>query len=257
VLGEFLGLVRETRPRCIFHFASMLTGPAESRHHMAFRVNVVGAQNLLEAARLGEVERVLYVSSNGIYARDLPEVIDDYSPQRPNTFYGCAKVLAEDLGRWYRDRFGLDFRTVRYPMIVVPGDRARYHWVPPMIEDAVAGRPHRCVEGYAGWSVHMITVGDAARAAVELAAAPAAAIRTRCYTVLGVSQPVLAEEVAEALSARYPGFTVEFVRGSQPRKPRQISDRYAREEWGWKPQAATVDAIISDIETRLRSAAAA
>lgn len=251
VAGEFTALVKEVQPDCIYHFAALLTGVAERRHQMAFEVNVAGANNLYEAARLNGVKRVIFVSSTGTYGRDMPEVIDDYSLQRPSTFYGTSKLFGEDLGRWYTDKFGMDVRAVRYPMIIVPGDRAPWHWIAPMIEDALAGRAHRCTQAFRGWSQHFITVGDAARAAIGLADAPAASIRARCYTVLGVPHPVAVEELAAELERRFPGFTVEFARGERREKPRRFSDRYAREEWGWQPEVATVDAIIEDFRARL------
>jgi len=253
VPSEFAALVREVSPACIYHFAALLTGVAERRHQSAFEVNVVGVHNLYEAARLAGVPKVVFISSTGTYSRDLPEVIDDYSLQRPSTFYGSSKLLAEDLARWYSDRFALDVRSVRYPMIVVPGDRAPWHWVAPMIEDALAGVHHRCDQAFKGWSQHLITIGDAARAAIDLSEAPAQSIRTRCYTVLGVPKPVFAEELAAILMDRFPGFSVDFSRGARPEDTRRFDDRYAREEWGWRPQAATVDAVIEDFKLRTSS----
>jgi nucleoside-diphosphate-sugar epimerase len=253
VSSEFAGLVQEVRPTCIYHFAALLTGVAERRHQSAFEVNVVGVYNLYEAARLAGVPRVVFVSSTGTYGRDLPDVIDDYSLQRPSTFYGSSKLLGENLARWYWDRFKLDVRSVRYPMIVAPGDRAPWHWIAPMIEDALAGTPHRCDQAFKGWSQHFMTIGDAARAAIKLSEAPATSIRTRCYTVLGVPRPVFAEELAAILIERFPGFSVEFPRGARPEKTRRFDDRYAREEWGWRPMAATVDAIIEDFKLRMNS----
>jgi 4-carboxymuconolactone decarboxylase len=138
-------------------------------------------------------------------------------------------------------------------MIVVPGDRAPWHWIAPMIEDALSGVPHRCDQAFKGWSQHFMTIGDAARAAIELSEAPAQNIRTRCYTVLGIPRPVFAEELAAALVDRFPGFSVEFSRGARPEKTRRFDDRYAREEWGWRPDAATVDAVIEDFKLRMNS----
>ncbi len=254
IFNEFLDMVRECKPTRIYHFAAMLTGLAEERHQLAFQVNVVGAHNVLEAARICAVPQVLYVSSNGIYGRDLAEVIDDYSLQRPNTFYGCSKVFGENLGRWYQDRFKLDFRTIRYPLIIAPGDRAAYHWVAPMIEDALVGRPHLCVEGVSGSNAHMMTVTDAARAAIALAAAPREQLKTYCYSVLGVPRPVMATEMAAELEKLYPGFKVEFAKKPSRQPPvRRFSDKYAREEWGWQPAQDDIGKVVAEFAVRIKN----
>jgi uronate dehydrogenase len=71
--------------------------------------NFVGAYNIWEAAYTHGVRRVIYASSIhavGMHATNAG--IDTDVPHRPDTFYGLAKCFAEDLGRMYWEKRGLE-----------------------------------------------------------------------------------------------------------------------------------------------------
>ena len=71
--------------------------------------NIIGAYNVWEAAFQQGVRRVVYASSIhavGMYPR--AEFIGTDVPHRPDTFYGLAKCFAEDLGRLYWEKRGLE-----------------------------------------------------------------------------------------------------------------------------------------------------
>ncbi|TCL01501.1 uronate dehydrogenase [Shimia isoporae] len=71
--------------------------------------NFVGAYNVWEAAYQHGAKRVVYASSIhavGMHAKN--ECIDTEVAHRPDSFYGLAKCFAEDLGRMYWDKRGLE-----------------------------------------------------------------------------------------------------------------------------------------------------
>jgi nucleoside-diphosphate-sugar epimerase len=37
-------------------------------------------------------------------------IVDDLTIQRPTNLYGCGKLYCEGSGRWYMNKFGIDFR---------------------------------------------------------------------------------------------------------------------------------------------------
>lgn len=78
--------------------------------------NVIGLYNVLEAARLEKVRRVVFASSiqavgNGWRAKPGPIGTDDVA--RPSSLYGATKVLGETMGRWFHDKHGMEFIAVR------------------------------------------------------------------------------------------------------------------------------------------------
>ena len=76
--------------------------------------NFIGAYNIWEAAHIHGVRRVVYASSIhavGMYPKN--EAIGIDVPHRPDTFYGLAKCFAEDLGRMYWEKRGLEAVCLR------------------------------------------------------------------------------------------------------------------------------------------------
>ncbi len=76
--------------------------------------NFVGAYNVWEAAHRHGLRRVVYASS--IHAVGMWESnagIDTEVAHRPDTFYGLAKCFAEDLGRMYWEKRGLEAVCLR------------------------------------------------------------------------------------------------------------------------------------------------
>lgn len=76
--------------------------------------NYIGAYNIWEAAHRHGVRRVVYASS--IHAVGLCETnrgIDTDEPHRPDTFYGLAKCFAEDLGKMYWEKRGIEAVCLR------------------------------------------------------------------------------------------------------------------------------------------------
>jgi uronate dehydrogenase len=77
-------------------------------------VNILGTFNVVEAARLAGVARVVYASSNrvtGFYP--VSTVVGPDVPTRPDSLYAVSKVAGEALGCLYSDKFDLSFVSVR------------------------------------------------------------------------------------------------------------------------------------------------
>jgi len=76
--------------------------------------NFIGAYNVWEAAHRKGVRRVIYASSIhavGMYPKAQAIGVD--VPHRPDTFYGLAKCFAEDLGRMYWEKRGVESVCMR------------------------------------------------------------------------------------------------------------------------------------------------
>jgi len=102
------------------------------------QANIIGCQNLFEAARRHRVERVVFASSNhavGFYPRHRRIGIE--APVRPDSFYGVSKAFGEALGALYACKHGLRVTCLRIGNVAdAPVDRRRLSiWLKP--EDLV------------------------------------------------------------------------------------------------------------------------
>ena len=112
-----------TGVQVLFHTAAVFDFSAP--WDRLYRVNVLGTENLLEAARKAEVQRVVNWSSYGVYGRfdrnRMP--IDEQHPVRPKDPYGRSKAMQDAVVWRYHDE-GLPATVVR-PSAPY-GPRSRY-----------------------------------------------------------------------------------------------------------------------------------
>ena len=199
----------------------------------------------------------MFTSTFGTYGLQMEEVCTDLSIQRPQTMYGCGKLYGEGLGRYYRNKFGLDFRCIRYALMLGPHIHTAGHWVPAMVEDAISGKPHKAVYALPESRASLIYIKDAARAADMIMQAPKENIKMVNYNVAGIPAAITAKEIENALLKKYPGTIITYnddqmlpaLRAHSVMKV--FDDTYARREWGWNPKYNTLESIFEAFEKDL------
>lgn len=260
-VGNFshvLNAVKTARPRVIYHLGAMLSVPSDADPASAIQTNAMGTFYVLESARLFDVEQVIFSSSVGSYGIDMPDgPIDDLTIQRPVFFYGATKAFGEHMGLFYRRKYGLDFRGIRYPSVIGPGvttpGAVQYtSWV---IEHAAAGRP------FTVWvrpdtRMPIMYVTEAAAATIRLAQAPRERIQTVNYIVDGVKPSPSAGELVDTVRAKVPGAAIDFqpdpdIQTVLDEMIRPLDDTKARQEWGWQP-THDLERIVDDFLAAVR-----
>ena len=148
-----LAAVREANPDVIAHLASakpwqMDAGFVERPDpSLGVRAIVSATVNVLEAARITGVPRVVYASSKGSYGafrgeygypsyRPVPE---DY-PAKPTSVYGITKLAAEQLGEYYDRHLGVGFASLRFASTYGPFKRGGGRSAAAIIAASVEGR---------------------------------------------------------------------------------------------------------------------
>ncbi|MAG33154.1 MAG: GDP-mannose 4,6 dehydratase [Deltaproteobacteria bacterium] len=117
-------IMTETTPGVVVHLAGITYLPAVLEDpKWAFRVNVLGTRNVLDAAlRVAPSAKVLVVSSCTVFGNPTPEDLPlrEDAPLRSLHPYGVQKIGSEVIADDYRDQ-GLDVRVVRPFNHVGPG----------------------------------------------------------------------------------------------------------------------------------------
>ena len=262
-LGNFshiLNLAKTVRPKAIYHLGGMLSQPSDADPAASIRANALGTFHVLDAAKLFEVPQVLFSSTIGTYGMDIEdnEAIDDFTLQRPQLFYGATKVFCEHMGLFYKRKYGLDYRGIRYPSIVGPGVKTpgvvQYtSWV---IEECAKGNPYTMYVKPETMCPVMY-YKDGGRAIVMLAEAPLENIKMVNYITAGAVPIASAQELADLVKKKIPAALIDFKPDLELQKILDklllpLDDKNAREEWGWTPaydQEAIVDDFIEELKT--------
>ena len=241
----------------VYHLAATLSAVAETEPAAAWRVNVDGLRNVLEASRNAGVQRVFWPSSIAAFGPDAPR---DRTPQdaatRPTTVYGIAKVAGELLCDYYVQRYGLDVRGVRYPGVIssgAPPGGGTTDYAVEMFYGALQSGSYTafvredCV-------LPMIYMPDCIDAALTLMAADSGKLRHHNgfnLHAMSFSAGQLAAEIRRHLG----NFTCRFEPDDRQRIadswPRSLDDSAARREWGWRPRY-DLAAMTADMLARLR-----
>jgi len=258
--AEVFNVVKDNKIEGIYHLGSILSVPSDANPWASFQVNVVGTMHVLEAARLFGVSKVIFTSSLTTYGLECPSVVTDETIQRPTTMYGCGKLYCEVLGMFYRNRFGLDFRAVRYASVVGPGVRTPgvAQWNAWMIEYPALGKPFECFVTE-GTKVPVIYFKDAARSVDILYQAAKEQIKTTNYNVAGVTPSRTAGELEQVVKRYIPEAQISYK--PDPKVMdffRSVhvdvfDDSRAREEWGWQPLYSDFEKIAIDTIEELRT----
>jgi len=115
-------LVARARPEAIFHFGAQID-VRKSAADPAWdaQVNVVGTINMLEAARIGGVQRFVNSSTGGaIYGEDQEIPAPESHPAVPEAPYGLSKWCAEQYCEFHRRFHGVPAVSLRYGNVYGP-----------------------------------------------------------------------------------------------------------------------------------------
>lgn len=100
----------------LIHMAALLPPDTEDRPHFGMSVNIQGTNNVFEAARWTNIQRVVYASSIAVYGVQETfgnRPINENDLSDPVNVYGMTKAANDFAAGRYRERYDMDIRGVR------------------------------------------------------------------------------------------------------------------------------------------------
>lgn len=253
--GGTLAALRATSPDAVMHFAAnALVAESMRDPSKYFRNNVAGGINLADGAVAAGVKVLIFSSTCATYGAPERMPMDESLPQRPINPYGESKLMFERVLRWYDEIHHLRHVNLRYFNAAGASEkfgehhRIETHLLPNVLRVALGQSPH--VEIYG--TSHPTPDGTCIRDFVhvlDLAVAHELALKADVSTSynIGTGTGYSVRQVIDAARkiTCHPIPVVEKpARDGDPPRLVASADKL-RQELGWVPQHANLDAVIS------------
>lgn len=243
----------------IFHLAAILSASGEKNPELAYRVNVSGLYNVLNAGIKHKVGLVMVPSSVGVFGPDTPkENVQIETITRPITIYGVSKLIAEQLGNYFHRRYGLNVRGLRFPGLIsyrTPPGGGTTDYSIEMIIWAVNGNSYECFLRE-DTKLPMMYMPDALESFLKLAEADDSRLIHRTdFNVTSFS--ITPRQLEDELKRYFPRFKVtyqpDFRQNIADSWPGSLDSTAATREWGFSPKFdlhKTVENMIHNLELK-------
>ena len=241
----------------IYHLAAILSAKGEENPQIAWRINMNGLLNVLEAGRHFQLDRIYWPSSIAVFGVNSPK---NPTPQHtviePSTAYGISKHAGELWCQYYRNQFGLDVRSLRYPGLIgyqgLPGGGTTDYAV-DIFHKAVQGEKFTCFLAK-DTVLPMMYMPDAIKATLDLMEADKERLSVHTsYNVQAMS--FSPEEIFNEIKQHYPAFCIEYAPDFRQKIadswPEVIDDTQARNDWNWEP-SYDLKSMVADMLKNLK-----
>lgn len=223
----------------IYNLAAVLSASGEKNPKFAWKLNMEGLLNVLDAAKDLNLKKIYWPSSIAVFGPNTPSLAPQYTIMNPNTVYGISKLAGERWCVYYHEKYNVDVRSLRYPGLIgyksMPGGGTTDYAV-DMFHKAIAGQPFDCFLNPDTF-LPLMYMPDAITGTINLMNAETSAISVRdSYNIAGFS--CSPEQIANAVKRQVPEFKIHYKPDYRQEIanswPDLIDDAVARKEWNWQ-----------------------
>lgn len=238
----------------IVHNASILSVTGEKYPSLAMKVNARGFETAIEVAKQHGL-RILAPSSIAAFGPSTPrDNTPDETIMRPTTMYGVTKVFVELLGDYYHQKWGVDFRSLRYPGIIssaaAPGGGTTDYAVSIFYDALISGEFTSFLEPDA--KLPMMYMPDCLKGTIGLLKTADSNLEQRTFNLGAISfSPA---ELVSAIQRHIPEFVCNYEPDYRQEIadswPRSLDDSEARRQWNWQHDY-DLDTMVQDMLEKL------
>jgi GDP-L-fucose synthase len=228
--------------------------------------NLMIEANVIAAAHVNGVQKLLFLGSSCIYPRLAPQPIPEEAlltgPLEPtNEWYAIAKIAGIKLGQAFRRQHGCDFISAMPTNLYGPGDNfdlATSHVLPALIRKAheakLAGAAEMIVWGTGAVLREFMHADDCADALVFLLQRYSGAEHINIGHGEEISIADLARLVADAVGFKG---TLRFDPAMPDGAPRKLMDGGKLTAMGWRPRISLEEGVKTAYAAFLKEGAGA
>ena len=222
----------------VYLMAAMLSVTAEKHPDKAWELNMNTLFNVLNLAKEKHINKVFWPSSIAVFGNTTPRT---ETPQNtitePTTVYGISKMSGERWCAYYKDKYGVDVRSIRYPGIISwktkPGGGTTDYAV-DIFYKAIQEKKYTCFLKE-DTKLPMLYMEDAIKATIDIMDINKME-KFISYNIGGISfsPKEIANEIKLHISDFEIDYNIDFRQEIADSWPNSIDDTKAREDWGWK-----------------------
>ena len=226
------------KPDYIIHFAAKLSAIGELNPKACLSVNIDGFKNVLDIACEKKIS-MFTPSTIGAFGSSTPKIdAPNTTIMRPSTIYGCSKVFNELLGGYYKQKYGMDFRSIRYAQTIscTEASGGSGDFSIEIFYGAIRKKEYTC---YLKEKTRMsfLYIDDLIAGTLKMIETDANKMSESVYNIQSCSFSV--EELAAEIKKHIPDFEVKYEIDFRQKIvdtwPESLDDSLARKEWGYNP----------------------
>ena len=233
-----LKLVKKYKITDVYLMAAMLSAMGEKHPQKAWNLNMNSLLTILEIAKDGFIKKIFWPSSIAIFGNSTPK---QNTPQttvmEPTTVYGISKLAGENWCSYYKNKFQVDVRGVRYPGIISwktdPGGGTTDYAV-EIYHEAIKNNYYDCFIAE-NTRLPMMYMNDAIDATIDLMKADVPD-EYLSYNISAID--FTPAEIALSIKKHLPDFKIsyspDFRQEIAKSWPESIDDAKAKEDWNWE-----------------------
>ncbi len=222
----------------VYLMAAMLSVTAEKFPQKAWDLNMNSLLHVLDLAKEGLIKKVFWPSSIAVFGSTTPR---QNTPQltimEPSTVYGISKLSGERWCAYYKEKYNVDVRSIRYPGIISwktnPGGGTTDYAI-EIYHKAIINKHYNCFLSE-NTRLPMMYMDDAIRATTTIMEANLPK-EFYAYNIAAIN--FTPKEIAKIIQQQVPDFSIEYTPDFRQQIadswPESIDDTKAKKDWNWQ-----------------------